>query len=282
MSLCKWNRTQTNFTKSLSKHAYTFSVNELDNGAPLYSRKASLTLEAAVIYPLVAGFFVFLLFFFRVLQVQTEVYEALSYTSRKTAALCREEDVSAKTWATAEVLFREHLKKTQYVERYVWGGKNGILLAESDLDGDYVDLKANYRVVFPVNFFKFRGFWVYQESKSRKWTGAPLFSHEESDWVYITPEGEAYHKTRYCNYLDLSIKSVNATQIGALRNKSEHKYYACDYCVAKNTNYHTVYYTTYGESYHATLGCQALRRTIYKVHLDNVRGRHPCAKCYNE
>ena len=47
--------------------------------------KGSYTLEAAVIIPVTAVFFLTLLFFFRVLQIQTEVQEALNYASRKTA-----------------------------------------------------------------------------------------------------------------------------------------------------------------------------------------------------
>ena len=45
--------------------------------------KGSYTLEAAVIIPVAAVFFLTLLFFFRVLQIQTEVQEALNYASRK-------------------------------------------------------------------------------------------------------------------------------------------------------------------------------------------------------
>ena len=41
--------------------------------------KGSYTLEAAVIIPVAAVFFLTLLFFFRVLQIQTEVQEALNY-----------------------------------------------------------------------------------------------------------------------------------------------------------------------------------------------------------
>ena len=47
--------------------------------------KASYTLEAAVIFPLVAGFFVFILFFFRVIQVESQVKAALYYSSRMSA-----------------------------------------------------------------------------------------------------------------------------------------------------------------------------------------------------
>ena len=52
------------------------------------SSKASYTLEMAVVLPLVAAFFVSILFFFRVLQVQTQVQAALNYASSAFVSSC--------------------------------------------------------------------------------------------------------------------------------------------------------------------------------------------------
>ena len=57
--------------------------------------KGSYTLEMAVVLPLVTAFMVSILFFFRVLQVQTQVQEALVYASRQTAAQASIGDSSA-------------------------------------------------------------------------------------------------------------------------------------------------------------------------------------------
>ena len=45
-------------------------------------KKGSLTLEATVVLPLMAGFFISILFLFRVLMVQAAVEEALVYVGR--------------------------------------------------------------------------------------------------------------------------------------------------------------------------------------------------------
>ena len=71
--------------------------------------KASYTLEAAVIFPLVAGFFVFILFFFRVVQVESQVKAALYYSSRMSALASSANDSSVVSVATAEVLFRSRI-----------------------------------------------------------------------------------------------------------------------------------------------------------------------------
>lgn len=74
--------------------------------------KGSYTLEAAVIIPVAAVFFLTLLFFFRVLQIQTEVQEALNYASRKTA--CEASAVSSQTGllVSAEAYFRRSWERT--------------------------------------------------------------------------------------------------------------------------------------------------------------------------
>ena len=140
--------------------------------ASLYTlQKASFTLEAAVVLPLVAAFFVSILFFFRVLQIQTQVQESLYYAGRKTA--CEAGAVSSETvlFATAEAYFRKELKQYDQPERYVKHGTVGISLLGSDFSGSYIDLQANYNVKLPIAFFSVKGISISQRCKTRKWTG---------------------------------------------------------------------------------------------------------------
>ena len=97
--------------------------------------KASYTLEAAVIFPLVAGFFVFILFFFRVVQVESQVKAALYYSSRMSALASSANDSSVVSVATAEVLFRSGISDSKHIDTYVSGGKYGVSLLGSKMDG---------------------------------------------------------------------------------------------------------------------------------------------------
>ena len=121
--------------------------------------KASYTLEAAVIFPLVAGFFVFILFFFRVVQVESQVKAALYYSSRMSALASSANDSSVVSVATAEVLFRSQISDSKHIDTYVSGGKYGVSLLGSKMDGDDVALKAKYKVKLPVSFFAVDGIW---------------------------------------------------------------------------------------------------------------------------
>jgi hypothetical protein len=235
-------------------------------------------LEAAIIIPLIAGFLAMLLNFFRVIQVETQVYSALSYASRKTAVLCSETESNVAALASAEIYFRKALSENATVTSYIKGGESAIILATSDFSGDYVDLKAYYQLKLPVSFFRVSGLTIFQESKSKKWTGRNIISEDDS-WVYITEHGTVYHASKNCHYLDLSIQVVKVTDLADLRNKNGHKYYICEYCAAKNISSQDVYITDYGTTYHTDLQCSGLKRTIYQIKRSSVKNMNGCSKC---
>ncbi len=57
----------------------------------------------------------------------------------------------------------------KHIDTYVSGGKYGVSLLGSKMDGDDVALKA-YKVKLPVSFFAVDGIWIEDYSNSRKWT----------------------------------------------------------------------------------------------------------------
>ena len=216
------------------------------------SSKASYTLEMAVVLPLVAAFFVSILFFFRVLQVQTQVQAALNYASRKTAVQACVNDVPSPLLATAEVYFRKELKQYAEYQKYVAPYAPGASLLMSNMEGPEIMLCADYTIRLPIALFQIKDVRITQRSVSRKWTG-DRETWTETDYVYVTEHGTVYHRSRSCRYLDLSIRTAEYAEIGDLRNKSEHKYYACGQCAAKNKHLRQVYITDYGEVYHTSL-----------------------------
>jgi hypothetical protein len=231
------------------------------------------------VVPLVAGFLAMLLFWFRVLEVETEVYEALAYASRQTAAVGRLSDSEAAELALAEGFFLSKLSKAETAGNYLSSAQKVIILAGSKLDGDYVDLIADYRIGLPVAFFSLKDIHIRQESKSRKWTGSTSDGTDDV-YVYVTETGTVYHLTKECKYLDLSIQTANDSELGTLRNKSGHKYSACNRCAAKNNNNSkTIYITDYGDSYHCSLECSGLKRTILVVLKSDVEDKNLCSKC---
>lgn len=240
------------------------------------------TLEAAVILPLAACFFVAILFFFRVMQVELEVQKALDLTGRKLAvSLTGEEETNEiALGAAAEALFLKELSGRPIVAEYVKGGNIGISLVGSSLDGDDVELLAAYRIRFPVRLLGLYEVRAEQHADCRKWTGWKAAEDAEGQdvWVYITETGTVYHLTDACTYLNLSIRQADAGAVAWMRNKSGGKYRECELC-GEGGSQGIVYVTDYGDRYHCDLNCSGLKRTIFKIRLSEAGERRACSKC---
>lgn len=293
---------------------------------------ALLTVEMAVVLPLFICFMVFILYFFRVLQVQAGVSQALQYAGRRIAAEYSglaedvgESDGYSKTEETindpagysktgetvndpagyqkaggiedqsgkngngagvlgllrAKVLFEKNLKKQKCPVQYISCGITGISLIQSDFTGNYVELKAVYRMKLPVALLGDLQYRIVQTAKCRKWTGfVPGQDMEQEDiWFYYTQYGTVYHASRSCTHLDLSIRGVTYAQAGSSRNKSGGKYHKCEKCADSLHTKAMVYITDYGDRYHSSLTCSGLKRTIYMIRKSEAVGKRMCSKC---
>lgn len=243
------------------------------------SFSASLTLESAVIIPLVVAFFVTILMFLRILQIQGTVQEALIYTSRKTAANTLLKS-NTGSLVQSELLLKKSLQNQKIIEKYVDKGCSGISLLNSDFSGEFVYLQATYLVKLPIGFFHIKGIPIEQTACSRKWIGMnPENVDRGTSYVYVTKYGTAYHTSINCSFLDLSVKCCNSMEISGLRNRNGHKYYKCNQCVINKLDMQILYITDYGTCYHMDPSCSSLKRTVYKIPLSEIGGRQKCKKC---
>lgn len=281
VSLCKKKPTNYYFNKPLPKGVAKNRIGLLNEHKEMPScthLKASYSVEAAVIVPLVVGFWMCIMLFFRILQIQTEVTQALDYAGRMTAVESSEVESENALLISAKGFFLSEIRNYDLIEKYVYGGKPGISILQSDMSGDHIELVAKYKIKFPINFFNIGIISLEQHGYHRKWTGKQLTSSED-EYVYYTDTGEVYHLTSTCNYLDLSIHTANYSQIRALRNRSNHRYSACSCAVANISANSTVYITDYGIRYHSNLHCSGLKRTIHMVRRSEVGNRRLCSKC---
>lgn len=267
--------------KKISNNTYSINNESKDykEVSPYTCLKGSYTLEAAIVLPLFTVFMVTILMFFRIMQVETQVQEALIYAGRMTAVECSTIDKKAVNIVTAEGLFRKEAKKYSGIGKYVQGGAIGITLSKSKVDGNYIELSAQYKVKFPVALIKVDGIKIVQRSINRKWTGKSIKGDDLDPYVYYTDTGTVYHLSSSCKYLDLSINAIKYGEIKGIRNKSGHKYYACSCAAAKITSNSTVYVTDYGTKYHSKLNCSSLKRTVHMERLSKVKNLKLCSKC---
>ena len=281
VSLCKKKPTNYYFNKPLPKGVAKNRIGLLNEHKEMPScthLKASYSVEAAVIVPLVVGFWMCIMLFFRILQIQTVVTQALDYAGRMTAVESSEVESENALLISAKGFFLSEIRNYDLIDKYVYGGKPGISILQSDMSGDHIELVAKYKIKFPINFFNIGIISLEQHGYHRKWTGKQLTSTED-EYVYYTDTGEVYHLTSTCNYLDLSIHTANYSQIETLRNRSNHRYSACSCAVANISANSTVYITDYGIRYHSNLHCSGLKRTIHMVRRSEVGNRRLCSKC---
>lgn len=283
MSLYSVKNPYNNTKKSLPKRFLFIAGSKLQNmvsgkETPRCARKAAFTLEAAILMPLLACFFVSILFFFRVMQVQTEVQSALELTSRE-LAVCLEEE-SAGEVMLAKALFLKNMQGHKTALECVRGGGLAISLAKSVFAGDEICLRAEYRMELPVSVFWKKRLNVVQSAVTRKWVGWKGEKEETEDsWVYISETGTVYHRNRACTHLKLSIRCVSGIDINILRNENGEKYRRCYRCTEQNLTGGKVYITDEGECYHADLNCSGLKRMVRRVHLSEVAGWPCCSRC---
>lgn len=249
--------------------------------------KASFTVEASVVLPIVIFICVFVLMFFRILSVQWGVGTALQEVARRASVygdvLSGSEGDGVGILSTGVMVATaesEIISKNVPV-KFITNGQLGINLFTSKVDERDIDLVATYRIKMPMDIFGNQSMFFKQRARVRRWTGYDPHEEgeEEGEKVYVTATGTAYHRRLNCTYLNPSVSPVAPSNLGSKRNESGGKYYPCERCMKISAN---VYYiTTYGDVYHTSLTCSSLKRSISKVLLEEAikSGHHACSKC---
>lgn len=246
---------------------------------------ASMTVEAAFVLPLCLFAIVNLMSIMELYRLQGRLSAAMHNTAKDMAVYAHSIDSNATLLnATYAAIKTENELGAQYLEHsQITGGALGVVWLQSSFlaEDDCIDLIASYHVKPIYGLMGYQGFLMCNRTRTRAWTGydnaGTAGDADEEQLVYITPSGEAYHLSRNCPYLKLSVRGVDKDIVGELRNKDGSIFYACESCGGNESS--RVFVTDYGSRYHTTLTCSALKRTIYLVPISKAQGRTPCSKC---
>lgn len=260
---------------------------------------AVMTVEASLILPVFIMLFMNVLSIVEVYRIHSSVAESLWDEGRKTAKYCylkevaenisgfQESDISgievlaAALSGSSEIV--KDLGNYPVWEKIVDGGKSGFWVNRKTEDNGMISIDCGYRIhplfmsLTPISKE------IENHYYGHAWIGYVLgdgknVEGEDEVYVYITETGTVYHRNRGCSYLNPSIRSVNVDNLDSARNNGGAVYYACPLCkdMAEGEN---CYVTDYGTSYHTSITCSGLKRTIYEVKLSEVGGRSTCSKC---
>ena len=172
-------------------------------------------------------------------------------------------------------------------------GAAGLSLSGSTLRGRELDLVLSFRIVSKVGFPFRLHIPVTVRSLRRLWTGTVLLqpeehaqeeTEEEEAVVYVTENGEVFHRSLQCRILKIRPIAVPASEVGERRNNSGGKYYPCDYCChGRPVTTGLVYITDEGIRYHADRDCGEITRYVRKIAESEAEENYrPCYYCGQE
>ncbi len=243
--------------------------------------RGSLTIEASLVIPLFLFASFMVLSLIDLLRFHLNLTEAIHQESKRLAMEAYTDgiDEGAIRAAVINRLPEGLLRKAPVKE-----GAGGIDFGDSHYDnGEILRISAVYEGCLPYDtsgLFKHRFcakcviHTMTGYDRGLKETGV---IREDEEYVYVTETGTVYHRDRECSYLRLSIRQVSYESLKDLRNSSGHKYYPCKDCGPVSGG--TVYITRDGTSYHKSLDCSGLKRTVNCIPLSRVGARGPCSRC---
>jgi len=250
-------------------------------------KRAGLTVEAAVVLP------VFLVCMLAVLHI-LNVYNCAERLSAAIAQTAEEMSIGAYSseYHETDSLLGVVLSSVYASGRVAMAAgdtssiKNGQFLLSRFLEeDDLIDLVMTWQIRSPVGMVSIPGVFFVQRGAVRGWTGREGSGGEEAasgedqdhTTVYVAENGTVYHRDLNCTHIKLSIMPVSKEEAKKLRNVYREKYHPCEICGKKASG--TVYITTDGNRYHASLECSGLKRTIHEMTLSDAGNLKPCSRC---
>lgn len=268
----------------------------------------SMTIEAALILPLLLFFFLNLFSGLEMLRLHGKIQMAIWETGRRMSVYgyaydlaLEEEQRSQIVTKLGGVLFSQTVVKDQVVQylgtTYLEGaplayGAAGLNFAEPRYmqNNDILDILVTYEVTPWIDIAGFRHFRMGNRYYCHAWTGYEIDAgnqeEETQDYVYVTKYGEVYHETIKCSYLKRVIVTVPFSEAQTKQNGFGEYYTSCELCERKCHEGNVwltmdkVYLTAEGRRYHYTTDCPALKRTINTILRTEAQKRYePCSRC---
>lgn len=247
------------------------------------NKKAVLSVETALVLPVFLFVMLLLMSFTSIFYISVKMDAAISEEAKLTARNIYDNSNYGVGGIEASVC--ERLGDGLLNSGLIYGGKAGLDFSDSDISGsEVICVCANYNISLPFDLF---GVSHSKQCRLQKciimhsWVGyvhgLDSFTNL-AEYVYMTANGTVYHRNRECSHIRLHIQSVDGKDIKKSRNSSGGKYKRCVYCKPRLSD-EKLYITSDGDRYHNTLNCSGLKRSVYRVKVQDLVGVSPCSRC---
>lgn len=257
------------------------------------SLPGTLTVEAAMVFPFFLFVMISIMQFGNVMGTAVRFGNSLAETGKIIAASAYVSRYGGDTDGVPE--FAAGALSAAYAHGKVLSQsgdasavKNTNLALSSFLQEDEtIDLVMTYQIRSPLTIVKLPGNFFIQRARVRAWTGRTPTEYgekkeedkeTEEQYVYMTETGSVYHEDPDCTHLKLSIREVDSSTLGMLRNNNGGIYHSCEKCGGL-TEGGRVYITKEGDKYHSSLSCSGLKRTVRQVRKTDLGSKRSCSKC---
>lgn len=238
----------------------------------LVLQKASLTVEAALVLPLLIFAMVTLAGVMDFLRMENMIIGSMQESAETLGMYGAVEELSM-----GAVLLKAESNIPTEVRK-----KGSLSFIGSNVSAEKVELKASYSYRLPFVLFP-----LQKENRVRVycWLGNNYMeqaakSSAPEEMVYVTDHESVYHESAVCSHLQLSVRAVPVWMLGALRNGYHKRYQECEFCKNKGTSEAgSLYITDFGDCFHISARCPGLKRTVRLVKKSSVPGLPGCSRC---
>lgn len=250
--------------------------------ASLKSKKGSLTIEAAVVLPLLFLGMVALICIMDLLRIQAQTSISLNESVKELGMYAY---VTEKKPADVPVGQITQAICIGYAQAKLRDEPNAdISLISSSYQDHIIELRASGTYKMPVTIFPISTIHFQNRVRIHDWTGYSGYGSAGNadtggEMVYITDRQTVYHTFSDCTHMDLSIEQISYDKVTGKRNENGGKYYACSHCVSGESHSGAVYIARSGDRYHSNPDCQSLKRTVQMVLKSEIEGMQLCSRC---
>ena len=252
-------------TKKVNKnHIKKVHTLQFEKAFCRHSLRGSMTVEAAVIIPMVFMVWIACIAWTSIVNVHENVQHLLgeAVLEMSVEAGKHSENVQSigaiTTWIRTFQFENLEIGGIESVDGFDFSGSRVLE------DGDTILLKTTYRIRLLRGLIPVPEIRLSNQIYTKAWTGGHTCTPDEHELsfdeqtVFIAEHGRVYHTDPMCSHIHLSIYMVDQNAIAG--------YDACDKCMDGSMHMGQTYYITEsGDHYHSRLGCSGLKRQVDTV-----------------